>query len=265
LNRTSIESLRDNQEVSRSIVPTLPLDHPDPLAATLATMHYPNADDRKQRQVLIDCLMPLVQSYRQSSQSFGCDQLVGQAVGMAGTELPDLEERIFAATAVGQVNKAYFVLAWNGTKTASWANARKTANTVAGPIAKRRISDSYFKAQRKRFESVTHLWTALCLQDLSFRPEPFVGYNLNADFQSFVAEGEYIRRWGRTWKRAASDATPPFEGIDMWAPPFYWNPPFRRKGWPLAGGVADLALAPELTERLRPRGRPHNAAAVNPA
>lgn len=241
-------------------MPTLPLDHPDPLAATLATMHYPNAAERAQRQVLINHLMPLVEG--RSSISIAYDQVMDRTLIVAGSDLPDLEERIFGATATGQVVKAFLVLSWNDGTIASWTKAYATANEVAGPTAKRCISASYLKMQRARFESVAHLCAALCLRDLIFKPEPLVGYDLDADFHSFLAEAEWVRRWGLTWKRPASKAVTPFAGVEMWEPPIYWSPLFRRKGWPLTGGMADLALAPELVSRLRPPGRPQTNADV---
>ncbi|MEQ1779822.1 MAG: hypothetical protein ABMA14_00560 [Hyphomonadaceae bacterium] len=244
-------------------MPTLPLDHPDPLAATLATMLYPGTEDRTQRQVLVDRLAPLLCDHCQPPQPIAIDQLMGRAVAVVGAELPDLEDRIFGATAVGQVAKVFLVLSWNDGKTASWANAYAIANKSAGPRAKRQISPSYFKMQRARFETVTHLWVALCLRDLQFKPEILVGYDLAADFDSFLAEAEWVRRWGSWWRRPATDAAPPFKGIEMWEPPFYWRPLFRRRGWPRTGGMADLALAPELVSGLKARGRPHKPASVN--
>lgn|GEM_PF-1630205 len=244
-------------------MPTLPLNHSDPLAATLATMHYPIAGEEAQRQTLTDCLAEIIAAHRQSSQAIAYDQLMGRAISRVGDDLADLGERVFEVTAVGEVVKTLFVLAWNNGRAASWANAYATASRHAGPIVKRQASTAYLKVLCGRFKSVAHLCAALCMRDWKFEPKPLVGYGLIEDFHSFLAEAEWIRRWGLHWSRPTPAASPPFAGVDMWQPPVFWCPLPRKTGWPRSGGVADLVLDPTLTGRLKVPGPPRKRAAVN--
>lgn len=245
-------------------MPTLPLNHADPFAATLATMHYPAAAEQSQRQTLIDCLMPAIAVHRQSSRAIDYDHLMGRATSIAGGDLPDLNERVFEVTAVGQVVKTLFVLSWNHGRAASWANAYATASRHAGPIVKRLASTAYLKVQCGRFKSVAHLCAALCMRDSKFEPKPLVGYGLVEDFHSFLAEAEWVRGWGLHWNRPMPAASPPFAGVDMWQPPVFWYPLPRKTDWPRSGGVADLVLDPTLTGRLKVPGPPRKRTAVNP-
>lgn len=207
LRRTPVESdyrwksQRKSRSIEKPIVPTLPLNYPDPLAATLAIMHYPNEGEEAQRKTLTDCLAQIIPVHRQSYQAVFYDQLMGHATSIVGGDLADLGERVFEVTAVGQVVKTLFVLGWNQGRAASWANAYATASRHAGPIVKRRASSANLKLQCGRFKSVAHLCAALCLRDLKFVPEPLVGYGLGEDFHSFMAESEWIRCWGLNWNR----------------------------------------------------------------
>lgn len=253
-----------SRSIEKHIVPTLPIDHPDPFAATLATIHYPAAAEQAQRQTLIDCLMPLIAVHRQSSQTIVFDQLMGHATRIVGGDLADLGERVFEVTAVGEVAKTLLVLSWRQGRAASWANAYAIASRHAGPIVKRRASIAYLKMQCGRFKTVAHLCAALCLRELKFEPEPLVGYGLDEDFHSFLAEAEWVRYWGLYWNRPTPKASPPFAGTDMWEPPAFWRPLPRKTGWPLTGGMADLGLDPSMTGRLKVPGPPRKRATVNP-
>lgn len=157
-------------------------------------------------------------------------------------------------TATGELFKALWALFKTNAALTSWNNAVRIAELTA-TRAKASGSRSAQWDARRRFLSVAHLWGAWSIREGRFEARPDVGYDGDADFQSFLTEAEILRRWGQTCRppRAKSE---PFLPPDVWHVPENWEPPVRQRGWPDTGKVSVLGLPEDLLAELKQAGRP---------
>jgi hypothetical protein len=126
-------------------------------------------------------------------------------IGPQATDARDLRERWLGGTTVGELVKVMLWLTNEREDVASWEKAAEWLwaydhNTSSS--SRRSVLSA-----KARFSRVLHLWGASCIR----------GRHLN-DFESFLAEAEFLRGWGQTWKRKAAKAEPLF-GADMWFAP----------------------------------------------
>jgi hypothetical protein len=235
---------------------TLPLDHPEPFAATLGVMLYPGMDSddpAKARAFEAWWLAVPLRRFHEAGHRLSYEALA--SIMAAGAELlDDLDDRWWGGTATGELLKAMFALYWTDRTTASWNNAVKIAGLTA-TSAKAKSSRSNYWEARRRFLSVAHLWGAWSIREGHFQTCPEIGYDGYADFQSFLTEAEILRRWGQNWQppRVASR---PLLPADLWCVPENWEPPRREPGWPETGKIPRLALPPDLLANVKPAGRP---------
>lgn len=234
----------------------LPLDHPEPFAATLGVMLYPGADEMERRQARAYAAQYLAEPIRRLHEAGGnlsYDALL-RVASDAGQRLDDLDKWWWDGTATGQMFKILFALANTDETLASWENAVRITEKTA---ASHRVSGSRSAlwAARSRFLSVAHLWGAWCIREGKFEPRPEVGYDGYADFQSFLTEAEILRHWGQSWRPGRAKAEPPLPA-EVWRVPDDWTPPERREDWPPTGMIPNLTVPTDLLADLRPPGRP---------
>ena len=238
-------------------MPDLPLDHPEPFAATLGVMLYPGLDDldrRKAKAFSAHYLAKPIQRLYEAGGALSTESLV-QIVMDSGERLDDVDKRWWGGTATGQIFKTLYALHNTDEALASWSNAIKIAGRVA---AKQNVSGarSALWQERSRYLTVAHFWAAYCLREGRFSANPAVGYDLSIDFQFFLTEAEILRQWGQTWRPKRSKAKPPLPP-DVWRTPENWRPPTRKPGWPdTAGRVPAVTVPPDLLSDLMPAGRP---------
>jgi hypothetical protein len=225
-------------------MPILPLDHPEPFAATLGVMLYPAMDEEdppKARAFAAQVLAEPVRRLREAGPHLSYDALA-RIVMDAGQRLTDLGKRWWGGSAVGEVFKILLILAHTHPTLASWDNAIEYAEMIAARDKVKGSRANLWKA-RKRFLSVAHLWGAW-----SIRERRIDG---TAGFQSFLTQAEDLRVWGQTW-RSPRAKSKPLLPPDVWRASDEWKPAKPWPDWP----ETHFALDPELLVRLKPAGRP---------
>jgi hypothetical protein len=235
---------------------TLPLNHPEPFAATLGVMLYPGQGDdseKEARAYAAQYLAEPLRRLREEGYSLGPDDLL-RIASDSGMPLDDIDKRWWEGTATGETFKALFALAHTDRTLASWGNATKLAEDTARendvPGSRTSIYDA-----RSRYGSVAHLWGAWCIRERRFQSYPDVGYEYWHDFYFFLAEAEFLRQWGRTWRADRDKSEPPLPE-EAWRLPKSWEPPERQAGWPLTGGIPELTIPADRLVDLRRPGRP---------
>lgn len=237
-------------------MPVLPLDHPEPFAATLGIMLYPGEDEpdrRKARAFAAQYLAEPIRRLHEAGRTLSYQSLARIATD-GGERLDDLEKRWWGGTATGELFKTFFALANTNKPLASWSNAIKIAERIA-TREKESGARSALWRDRARFLSVAHLWGAWCIREGLFSPRPEIGYDGHADFHSFLTEAEILRRWGQSWLPPRDKAKPPLPA-EVWHVPEDWRPPMRQPDWPATGVVPGLTLPEELLATLKSAGRP---------
>lgn len=237
-------------------MPILPLDYPEPFAAILGVMLYPatdEADSRKARAFAAQFLAEPIRRFHEAGHTLTHDALE-RIVMDAGQRLTDLEERWWGGSLTGELFKTLFALANTNAALASWNNAIKIAELIATREKTKGSRTEQWEA-RSRFLSVAHLWGAWSIRKRQFLSHAEVGYDGWADFQSFVAEAEILRRWGLTWRPPRAKGEPPLPP-DAWRAPEDWEAPTRQPGWPKTGMIPHLTLPEDLLLALKPAGRP---------
>jgi hypothetical protein len=239
-----------------TLMPILPLDYPEPFAATLGVMLYPatnEADARKARAFAAQFLAEPIRRFHEAGHTLKYDALL-RIQSDAGQRLTDLEERWWGGSATGESFKTLFALANTDAALASWNNANKIAELIAAR-AKTKGSRTALWEAKSRFLPVAHLWGAWSIRERQFLSDPEVGYDGSTDFQSFLAEAEILRRWGQTWRAPRAKSGPPLPP-DAWQVPEGWEPPTRQPGGPKTGMIPHLTLPEDLLLTLKPSGRP---------
>ncbi len=240
-------------------MPNLPLDHPEPLAATLGVMLYPGEDEASRRRAQAYAAQFLAEPLRlfhEAGHSLAYEDLA-RIASDSGTPLDDIEERWWDGTATGETFKALYALAQTDPALASWGNATRLVEDNASKHDVPGSRSSLYKA-RSRYRSVAHLWGAWSIRERRFQSDPSVGYEGWHDFQFFLAEAEILRRWGQSWRpnRAKSEPLLPAEA---WRVPDGWAPPESQPGWPRTGGIPGMTIPDDLLAEFRKPGRPREA------
>jgi hypothetical protein len=237
-------------------MPILPLDHPEPFAATLGVMLYPNIDEedqRKARAFAAQWLAEPVRRLRESGMRLSQDKLE-RLFMECGATLTDAAERWEGGLSTGELFKVLFILAKDKPELASWENAIKIYEMSAKRAGVSGTRTDLHE-RRMRFLAVAHLWAAWSIRGEKLNNHPEVEYDHWTDFQYFLAEAEILRDFGQTWRQSRAKAEPPLRA-EVWRAPLDWKPPPRRPGWPNTGMIPDLGLPDELMTGLKPAGRP---------
>ena len=239
-------------------MPVLPLDHPEPFAATLGVMLYPGdgRDRRKARAFAAQYLAEPLRQFHEAGGRLDYEALL-QITTDTGERLDDLDKRWWGGSATGELFKALFILAKTEPSLASWSNAIKIVEIVANREKVSGTRSSLWKV-RSQFITVAHLWGAWSIREREFTSKPEIGYDGYADFQSFLTEAEILRQWGQSWRATRDKADPPLPE-DVWRVPDGWQPLERQPGWPDTGKIPHLTLPEDLLQSLKPAGRPKRA------
>ena len=240
-------------------MPFLPLDHPEPFAATLGVMLYPGEDDKSRRKALAFASQYLAEPIREfiaRGLSISHNDLLKIATE-SGEPLVDLQGHWWRGSAAGELFKTCFALANTDASLASWNNAARIVTSVAGK-QRERAGRSFLMEARSEFFGVVHLWAAWSIREHRFSSAPESDYDLTDDFHSFLAEAEILRHWGQSWRHSRRKAEPLLPE-NMWTVPDDWTPPERKPGWPPTGKVPALTLPDHLIAELKPAGRPRKS------
>lgn len=237
----------------------LPLDHPEPFAATLGVMLYPDPAEAGARATFAARVVAKAITHAGAQervvQLVGAEDLARLFLATAGPA-DDLDRRLWDGSATGELFKIYFALAHSEPQLASWENAIKIAMETTASMKPRVVGvRSSFLRAKKKFATAAHLWAAWSIRDRAFTAAPEVGYDGAADFQSFLAEAEILRSWGQSFRPARSKASPPLPA-EVWRAPDGWNPPPRGVGCPETGIVPPLTIPDQFLADLRRSGRP---------
>ena len=237
-------------------MPILPLDHPEPFAATLGVMLYPgtdNDDPDQARAFATQWLAKPLQRFRRDGHRLPNEALARLAED-AGP-LTDVEGRWRGGQATGDVFKALYVLAKDHCSIASWEHAIQVY-LLAAKRAKKNGSRSGLWQEIRRFRTVAHLWAAWSIRDYeAFSGSPDLGYDGYDDFQCYLNEAEILRDFGQVWRQPREKSEPPLNH-EVWRVPSDWKPPVRRLGWPNTGMIPEIALPNDMIAKLKPSGRP---------
>jgi hypothetical protein len=233
-------------------MPILPLDHPEPFAATLGVMLYPGEDEAERRKAGAFASFALagpIAKFVEDGGEISRDTLL-KIVTNAGERLTDLEKRWRDGRWAGDLYRGLFYLSWEYPKLASSENVIRLAEieaTRAGSPGSR----SNFKAAQSQFKTVSHLWAAWMMRGGKFVHDPDTGYTGWIDFQSFLAESEVLRDWGQYWKPDYANAKTPLPD-EVWRVPEDWQPPDQREGWPTIGLIRGAEFHENDLKELKP-------------
>jgi hypothetical protein len=178
----------------------LPLQAYIPPIAVLGAMLFPQEEEEAERDgwEATNCA-PILSTYRLQGGEVPAE-MINWAIDHCGpraTDARDLRERWLGGTTVGELVKVMYWLTNEREDIASWEKAAEWLREFD-----RNTSSSSRRSvlsAKKRFSRVLHLWGAYCIR----------GRHMN-DFHSFLAEAEFLRGWGCTWKRKAAKAEPLF-------------------------------------------------------
>jgi hypothetical protein len=237
-------------------MPILPLDAPEPFAATLGVMLYPGADESDQAKARAFAAwwlaMPL-RRFHQDGHRLTYEALASIAED-ASEQLTDLDDRRRGGAAMGDLFKALFLLAKDHPALASWDNAIRVYEIFASR-AKASGSRSQLRKYLSRFRRVAHLWGAWSFREGFFGGQPGTAYDGDDDFQCILAEAEILRDFGQGWRARRAKASPPLQA-DVWRVPKSWSRPIRQEGWPNPDRILSYKLPDDVITELRPPGRP---------
>ena len=147
-------------------MPILPLDHPEPFAASLGVMLYPGTNEEDQRNARAFAGRWLAEPFRrfhEAGHKISYDALASILMDL-GAQLRDLNECWWGGMATGDLFKALFILAKDAPPLASWENAIKVY-VVSAQRAGLRGSRTDLREAIRRFRSVAHLWGAWCIRE----------------------------------------------------------------------------------------------------
>jgi hypothetical protein len=106
-------------------MPILPLDHPEPFAATLGVMLYPAMDEGDPPKARAYAAQYLARAFRRFQESGGTPpyDVLAPILMDADQPLSDLQERWWGGRATGETFKTFFALANTDPALASWEHA----------------------------------------------------------------------------------------------------------------------------------------------
>jgi hypothetical protein len=240
-------------------MPNLPLDHPEPFAATLGVMLYPSADEDEQRKARAFASQYLAEPLRRFDEA-GFQLPYASLVRVAmdsGYPLNDLDERWRGGVAIGELFKTLYVLAKDDPKKASWENAIRIYELSAIRAGVPASRSSLWKT-KTRYISVAALWGAWQIREGRFGSCPEREFDGFDDFQFFLAEAEVLRDFGQRWRPPRAKSVPPLPR-DVWRVPRHWKPPLGQSPWS-TGSPPNITLPEDLVTGLKPAGRPAKAA-----
>ncbi len=232
-------------------MPVLPVDYPEPFAAVLGTMLYPNEGEAAQRRAFAaHCLAEPIRRFEAAGGALAYNDLL-RIVKDGGARLDDLDQRWWDGTVMGELFKILFAFANHNPERASWEYSARIVEKYAATVKVSGARTSIMAAKRC-FLTVAHLWGAYSIRGRKLRERVEAHYHYADDFESFLTEAEILRKWGQTWKADAAKAKSPLPA-GTWAMPEIWTPAPRKPGWPPTGMIPGILLPHDM---LPPPGRP---------
>lgn len=144
-------------------MPILPLNYPEPFAATIGVMLYPaKNEEKKARAAAASYLVEPIRMLHEAGQKLPYEKLISIYMD-SKTQIDDRPGRYWGGRVVGEALKVLFALSNTDPTLASWENAFRVVETQAAR-AKGSGSRALFWAQKKRFLTVAHLWGALAIR-----------------------------------------------------------------------------------------------------
>ena len=148
-------------------MPVLPIDYPEPFAAVIGTMLYPNEDEAaKRRAVAAHYLAEPIRRFEAAGGALPYDDL-SRIVKDGGARLDDLDQRWWGGTVMGELFKMVFALANHDPKRASWEYSARIVEKYA-TTAKVAGARTSIMAAKRCFLTVAHLWGAYSIRGKSF-------------------------------------------------------------------------------------------------
>jgi hypothetical protein len=240
-------------------MPNLPLDHPEPFAATLGVMHYPGTDEKsssRARAYASQYLAEPLKRFHNAGHILPYDALARIAMD-SGEPLDNVERQFQAGLVMGDMLWIFFTLAATHQSLASWNNAVKFAEVEAVKFGVSGARTALWDVKR-RFQTVAHLWCAWSIRDGQFSADPNVEDAGFHEFLIFLIDAEYFRRWGQTWQPSRSKSRPPLPD-EVWRVPENWLPPIALPLSSREGRIPLRRLDESVLAELRPAGRPRTA------
>lgn len=235
-------------------MPPLPLDQPDPFAATLGVMLYPGLDTKSRAKAAAftsQFLARPLRDFLDAGGSLDHEHLVALATS-SGERLDDLDKRWWGGLTAGEVVRIKFILTQHHPQFASWENAVRVVEQSAAK-QKKVGSRATIQAARKEFRLVSHLWAAWCTRDgdlcsAKTAQEGFVAFN------ALLAKSEVFREWGLGWRpdRKKERPSPPLLPEDSWRVPDDWLAAEGAKGYDRFRRLPDWRLFDEQLAELKP-------------
>ncbi|MEQ8402161.1 MAG: hypothetical protein RIE24_04335 [Silicimonas sp.] len=236
-------------------MPTLPLDHPDPFAATLGVMLYPGLETKSRAKAAAFTSLFLARPLRDFLDAGGSldhEHLVALATS-SGERLDDLEKRWWGGLTAGETVRIKFILTQHHPQFASWENAVRVVEQSA--VKQKKVgSRATIQAARTQFKSVAHLWAAWCTRGRALNSARDFGGNALLAFNAFLAEAEVYREWGTCWRpdRKKESASPPLLPEDGWRVPDDWLAAEGAEGYDRFRRLPDWRLSDEQLAELKP-------------
>ncbi len=238
-------------------MPVLPLHEDERWALVHGIMHFPQdteVERVKAGAIASKILAGASKVAGEHSRTFSPD-LNRRIVRLdGGTVIPtkELRQREKDGEIIGELVRNYFALARQRREVASWEHANQALQ-----ITRNASSRSSYMAAKARLLPAAHLWGAWVLRGMRLKPQPDIGYDMDADFETFIQEAEALLDWGVKWLQSRNTAEPPFPAEIMWRAPEGWSRSIPwRVGWPTIWDTLEYDLPKELLDQLLPSGRP---------
>src|SRR6266849_11191700 len=144
-------------------MPVLPVDYPEPFAAVLGTMLYPNEGEAAQRRAFAaHCLADPIRRFEAAGGALAYNDL-SRIVKDGGARLDDLDQRWWGGTVMGELFKILFALASHNPEQASWEYSARIVEKYATTV-KVSGSRASIMAAKRCFLTVAHLWGAYSIR-----------------------------------------------------------------------------------------------------
>lgn len=232
----------------------LPLDHLEPLAATLGIMLYPD-EPQKAEAYAKWFLSRAIQKEIADGHKVAYETMRKFACA-APPCMHDVDLRLRMGFAVGTLLKVAFAIWGTDERLVSWRNAQKiVANETGNSCWKAGIKS--LEAWRLKLMAVAHLWCAFALRGGRIVPPGVTDFDGDLEFRYFLAEAECLRAWGQSFVAPRKKAVPLLPER-MWRTPVDWETPqpnFEGPG-PVRGVIQATELLPEQAALLNLPGRP---------
>jgi hypothetical protein len=243
----------------RVLMPNLPLDYPEPFAATLGVMHYPGVDQEsssRARAYASQHLAEPVRRFHNAGHRLHYEALARIAMD-SGEHLDNVERQFQAGLVMGDMLWIFFTLAHTHGSIATWNNTIRFAELAAPKFGVSGTRSALWDVKR-RFQTVAHLWCAWSVRNGEFSADPEIEYAGLQEFLCFLIDAEYFRRWGQTWQASRSRSKPPLPE-DVWQVSKDSLPRIDLPASLRRGRIPLRRLDENVLAGLAPAGRPKNA------